>query len=305
MVWFGNLPAWLPYFLQTCAKCEGFDWQIFTDTRTPEVVPHNVKFIPLSKHEFEVIVSRCMESEFRYSHGYKLCDLKPAYGHFFEKWLHQYDYWGYGDLDVIMGNPISFLRQAKALDADVITANAKILVGHFTLLRNTSHLRLLYRDCPEWKDKFNDTNYIVFDEKDFSDLVKSQSSKGLLSLAIVPLVQEDCLIKWAGRPSFFIFWNNGRLFDLLILKEFGYFHFIQTKYKTAILKPVDHVIGSSFILTQTGFHSLNSTNDYLRNLIRFFYEVIRTVPWYLRQLLKRFLPSSIRRFLTCFLKKSS
>lgn len=33
-----------------------------------------------------------------------MCDYKPTYGLAFKKWLGKYDFWGYCDFDLLLGN---------------------------------------------------------------------------------------------------------------------------------------------------------------------------------------------------------
>jgi hypothetical protein len=38
------------------------------------------------------------------SNPYKLCDYKPLYARIFSELVAPYDYWGWGDLDVLYGD---------------------------------------------------------------------------------------------------------------------------------------------------------------------------------------------------------
>lgn len=297
VVWFGDLPVWMPFFLKSCSRAESLNWQIFTDADAPPNVPENVCFRMLSKSGFELLVSECFREPWHVSCGYKLCDLKPAYGDIFWKSLQEYDYWGYTDLDVLIGNPVTMLVAAGAMDADVITASRKILVGHFTLLRNTERLRQMYRECSGWRDRLRAESYAVFDEADFSDHVRGKAAKGELKLAEVPIVQEDCLIDWAGRRCFSVLWWDGHLVDLLICRRLGYFHFIRTKYLSDLVPTLPGAPAETFLLTSTGFVVPAGLSGWLRVVGLLCWQAVLTLPWYLRQLLKRIIPPSGRRVL--------
>lgn len=295
VVWFGDLPPWLPFFLKSCSHVPSMDWLIFTDASLPESSPTNVLFQAFSKSAFETIVGERMDAEYKFSYGYKLCDLKPAYGDFFQAWLKDYEYWGYCDLDIVVGDPIRLLQRAGAIGADVITASKRIIVGHFTLIKNTQRMRTLYRDCPAWREKFCDKDYQVFDEADFSDHVKQLAREGQISLAEVAIVQEDTLIRWSGRSGYVVCWKKGRLLDLLAFRELGYFHFIKTKYEKTLVPATTAEVGEAFVLTATGFKSLESIPDWVRFLGCLTFEFGRTIPWYCRQLAKSLIPEKVRR----------
>ena len=93
---------------------------------------------------------------------YKLCDFKPAYGKIFEDYIVNYDFWGYCDLDMIFGNISQFVT------TDILEEYDKInKYGHFTLLRNTPLLKLLYqRDGAifSYIDVFQSKENYAFDE---------------------------------------------------------------------------------------------------------------------------------------------
>jgi hypothetical protein len=290
IVWFGDWPAWMPWFLRSCQTCTGVDWLILSSTAAPANAPTNVHFQTLQREEFEARVAQSLGTPYRFSYGYKLCDLKPAYGDFFSDLLTEYDYWGYCDLDVIVGDLLSPILPALQDGADVVTASRRILVGHFTILRNTERIRLLYRECSAWRDKFVAEHYQTFDEADFSDHVKQLAAAGDLKLAEVPMVQEDSLVRWAGRPGFVTLWQNGRLRDVLAGRELGYFHFIQTKYVKSLVPVAQPTPTQGFYLTAAGFGNLDTSADrriFRRILLR---EFLRTLPWYGRQCVKRMLP---------------
>lgn len=293
IVWFGDLPSWMSFFLTSCGKSRGIDWKIFSEQSEVPKAPENVHFHYLSRKDFEQIVAARLGVEYSFAYGYKLCDMKPAYGDFFSEYLQGYDYSGYSDIDVIMGDPQRALLAADAFSSDVITASSRLLLGHFTLFRNTSRFRLLYRECTNWHSKFQTEDYEIFDELDFSDYVRSLRSVGALTIAEVLMVEEDCCIEWSGRPCFFVMWKDGQLWDLLVLRRPGYFHFIRTK-KRRELVPAGVTPGRVFVLTNLGFLSLHIAGDKLRCLCLLLLGVFRTVPWYLKQLLKLVVPKAAR-----------
>lgn len=293
IVWFGEFPSWMPFFLASCGGSRGIDWQIFTENPAIPDAPANVQFRCLTKTEFAEIAGRRLGVQYSFSHGYKLCDMKPAYGDFFSEFLQDYDYWGYSDVDVIVGDLLPKLQAADAMDADIITAGSRLLVGHFTLLRNTPKCVFLYRECANWRAKFQAYEYQKFDEAEFSEYAWSLHANEILSITEVPVWQEDCLIEWSGRPCFFILWKQGQLFDVLALRSTGYFHFIRTKYRKNLV-PAGTVPRQCFVLTDGGFLRLETISDMLQAAAKLVFGFIRTGPWYLKQLLKRLLPRSVR-----------
>ena len=71
---------------------------------------------------------------------YKLCDYKPAYGEALQSLLSEYDFWGYCDCDLILGDLRKFLTE------DILQTNDKLFTrGHMTLFRNTPEVNAFYR----------------------------------------------------------------------------------------------------------------------------------------------------------------
>jgi hypothetical protein len=85
--------------------------------------------------------------------GYKLCDLRPMFGLVFADLLSGYDYWAYGDCDVIYGIGLNdFVRKAMLGGWDVATARADWLCGPFTMMRNSDHVNNLFRRSSAWRN---------------------------------------------------------------------------------------------------------------------------------------------------------
>lgn len=71
---------------------------------------------------------------------YKLCDFRFAFGDIYRECAEGYDYWGFGDVDVIYGDLREFL-QGDLLERDPIIFNASHVSGHFALVKNTEENR--------------------------------------------------------------------------------------------------------------------------------------------------------------------
>jgi len=69
---------------------------------------------------------------------YKLCDFKPLYGLLFPDLISGYEWWGYGDIDVIYGDMKNFWPSS-------ITSETKYLygLGHLSLFRNEEGVKKL------------------------------------------------------------------------------------------------------------------------------------------------------------------
>ena len=294
VVWFGPWPDWINFFLKSCRLNAGIKWIIFTSNTAPAERPSNVDVVNMDQSDFESRVSAAIGSSFKLAHGYKLCDLKPLYGQIFSDLITKYKFWGYCDVDVIFGNLDAFLVPTTLQNADIITSSNTLIAGHFTILRNTIHLKQLYRQCPDWLSVILDEKHRTFDEKDFNSLVLDLAQRAVIRLARVPMVSEDALIWWSGRSRFLILWNRGRLFDVACLRPLGYFHFIQTKLKRRMTQSDLYLNSNTFAICDDGICEIRGTSGLIWLLRRMATVFVRTVPWYMKSVAKCIVPRAVR-----------
>lgn len=86
----------------------------------------------MSFDECRKLVDDKMGMEVALHNPYKFCDLKPCYGVIFADRLKEYDYWAFGDIDLIYGNIRRFFTN-EILDRYTYISG----FGHLTLVRNT------------------------------------------------------------------------------------------------------------------------------------------------------------------------
>lgn len=93
---------------------------------------------------------------------YKLCDYKVAYGLIFQEELRQYDFWGYCDSDMVLGN----IR--KYITDEILEGYDKILpLGHLSIYRNTDEINRRFMECPDimdYHEVFSSPRIFQFDE---------------------------------------------------------------------------------------------------------------------------------------------
>lgn len=137
--YYGRLPDSLPVFLKSCGQNPDFSWLLFTNDTRPFPYPENVRVVYNSFEDFKVLAEEKFGFPVRLDRPHKLCDLKPAYGFLFEEYLTEYAFWGYCDLDVIMGKLGDFLTDALLEQYDKL-----FCLGHMTLYRNTPENNRLF-----------------------------------------------------------------------------------------------------------------------------------------------------------------
>jgi hypothetical protein len=124
-----------------------------------------LKIVPFTLKDFNEIAGSKTGLDLNIQHPYKICDLKPAYGEIFDQLIEGYDFWGYGDLDLVYGNIMSFFPEAELDRFDIISNHPDFITGHFCMLRNTPGIKGLYRTGNAYRTSFAAKYYTGFDEQ--------------------------------------------------------------------------------------------------------------------------------------------
>jgi hypothetical protein len=166
--WYGNYPWYLPYFIHSCKHNPTIDFIIVTDNQ--EVIsnkPNNVIVIHKTLEEVKTIASEKLGFAINFEKAYKFCDLKPAFGLFFQDIFESYDFWGHGDIDMVYGDIRGFMTPEVLDNHDIISAHHNFITGTFCLYRNNAQMRTLFTESRDYKRVFSDPVYQGFDECSF------------------------------------------------------------------------------------------------------------------------------------------
>jgi hypothetical protein len=160
---------------------------------------------------------------------YKLCDYKPSYFLIFNDLLKGCDFFGWGDLDLILGNIREFVTEEVLEKYDVISG-----WGHLTLLRNTEYWTTFFMKEVEgfksYKDVYQDPRNFGFDEywhKGIADKAKFLHPEKVWNpMLFDDLRTPECSIDFkAGNRRLFeslnlmYEYNNGRMYRIHLLGE--------------------------------------------------------------------------------------
>jgi hypothetical protein len=166
--YFGEWPYWFPFFLESCRRNPTIDWLFFTDCRLPSEYPSNVQFVTISFAEYCEQVSRRLDIRFTPESPYKLCDIKPALGAIHSEYLDGYDFWAFGDIDVIYGDLRAYFTAERLAHKDLFATHTRRVSGHLCLLRNTEAMREAFKRIPRWQERYADARHQALDEGAFS-----------------------------------------------------------------------------------------------------------------------------------------
>lgn len=165
----GEFPWYFDYFVCSCSFNPSVDFFIITDNATYEKpLPKNVKLIHNSLEEVSKIASHKLGLDIHINYPYKINDFKPAYGLIFSELIEGYDYWGFGDIDVIFGKIRNFMTPEILDNYDLISVRPDWIPGSFLLLKNNDKMRTLYEHSKDYEKVFSSDTHYCFDETNFA-----------------------------------------------------------------------------------------------------------------------------------------
>jgi len=113
-LFFGTLPDYFNLWLSTL-RGQSYDILFVTDQDIVRSdLPENVKYIYMS---FDALNARCSEllgGTVKMFHPEKIVDIKPCFGKLFQNYvIPKYEYWGWTDIDMLMGDVTMFMDSRK------------------------------------------------------------------------------------------------------------------------------------------------------------------------------------------------
>ncbi len=271
--YFGVWPFWIHFFIQSCRYNPSIDWLLITDCGIPDDLPDNVIVREASFESYCDEVSQRLGIHFRPAGSYKLCDIKPALGYIHQEDLLSYDFWAFGDIDVIYGDLRSYFNAERLAAYDLLSTHASRISGHLCLVRNIPAMNMAFMHVRNWGARLEDARHVAFDESAFCHLfIKHKNWPTILRRLA------DRLNSWRRRSEFqeaystpdgriawidgerayprVWFWKSGLLTnDRDGERSFPYFHFMVWKKAWRSNQEFKRVSpGASWKIDHEGFH---------------------------------------------------
>lgn len=269
----------MPFFLESCRRNADIDWLLFSDCGVPENLPANVIVESITFDDYCRHVSERLNINFAPKAAYKLCDIKPALGYVHADRLEGYDFWAFGDLDLIYGNLREYFTAERLANHDLFSTHERRVAGHLCLIRNIAPAREVFMKITDWQARFTDQQHHALDEGAFSRIFmwRKNFPKPLFNLVgkfnpwrrrsefTEAFSTPGGVIKWHDGTDDFPqqwYWKNGNLTnDRDGDRRFPYFHFVCWKRNEWSLVPeptpeeVKALAGeTSWAIDATGFH---------------------------------------------------
>lgn len=282
--YFGKLPSYLNLFFKGCENNKWLDVLIITNDEIPHSKPTNVSFYKSNLEKLsEEIAQKFNIINYHLTNSYKLCDWRPAYGIIFSAYIENYDYWAYGDLDVIYGNMHSYVHEKYNKEVDFISFRKEYLSGSFTIIKNNNYNNALFLKIEDYISKVQAHPYQALDEignrwdclynsnenKSFSEVVYKNYLLNNVSInfenVICENIHEEELITF-NDPE--LIYNEEKIL---------YYHYVCNKGKYFFKFPNWKLIPEKFYIADTGFHKkLKRTHRAYTSFIKMVY----AIPYY-------------------------
>ena len=158
--YFGKLPPQYQMWRASALRNPSVDFMFFTDT---DVEPaKNIIVNKMQFSDFQQLVQKAFDFPIVLDRPYKLCEYKQAYGYILQDYMKEYDFWGFGDLDLVYGDLRSFFTE------DILTHKFLLGWGHLTLLHNDEDTNTYFMKqvagYQNYKEAFTTSKITYFDE---------------------------------------------------------------------------------------------------------------------------------------------
>ena len=163
--YFGKFPNYIHFFFKTCVYNTNITFLVFTDNDYSAYANiDNIKFIPSTLGAFNALAGTKLGTEVNITNAYKLCDFKPMYGLIYADYIKDYDFWGYCDTDIILGDLNKILTAEVLEKYDIISSHSQYMAGPFSLYKNTKEVNSLFFKSKDWEEVVANKSVLLFDE---------------------------------------------------------------------------------------------------------------------------------------------
>ena len=274
--YFGKLRNDFYFWLKSVEFNSSIDFVLFTDQEIIAPPKKNIQVVKCSLPDIEILAKKNVWGGCQLYNPYKLCDYRPAYAEIFKDYVVNYDFWGFCDCDIILGDIRHFITD------EILERHDRILSrGHLSLFRNDRETNGFYRKMsdPAYTDVFTSEKSFKFDEwTGTSDLWRKEKEDKFydeiifddISTYIYSFFSAQKRNQEKNRKNFMFSFDNGKLWRYfeengnVIREETLYVHFQRRNMKVCTS------VSSRFSMIPNKYVGFveNVSVDYLRKNIR-------------------------------------
>jgi Family of unknown function (DUF6625) len=188
--YFGSFGPWFPLYLYSLANQHTLDLLLLTDGAPPPL-PANARRVDMTFDQLRDRANARLGTSVLLHRMRNICDLRPAYGLLFEEFTRGYEYWAFGDEDVLYGDVDGMLAPHLDGSVDLVSPGTNGKSGHLTVVRNAPRTNELAIHDPVYRDVLVSREHWAYDEtswrhgtdcSSFWAIVKEAEAQGTLSI---------------------------------------------------------------------------------------------------------------------------
>ena len=139
MAYYGTLPNFFSVWLESVRNNPTVDFCFLSDNIDKTGLPENVKVMDISWKDFKRRVKEKFHFEISIKNYERISQFRPAFAYIFPEIIEGYDFWGYVECDLILGDIRKFITD------DLLNQYDKFFkFGHLQLFRNCSVMNTLF-----------------------------------------------------------------------------------------------------------------------------------------------------------------
>lgn len=204
-LWFGSIPDYFKYHIETVKNIDFIDFHFFTD-QDLDVKQSNFYYYKIDRDYITKSLSDKLNCEIEIKSDKKFCDVKAALSDIFYLYIKDYDYVGCYDIDTLFGDVNKFLKPHLGL-YDFISVGEKTfynrLSGPFLIYKNLEELRTLYK-TNEFIRCMGESEVKFFEETILNEIVNTKYTKHIISDINVDSTNAKLIYETN--------WNGGQLY---------------------------------------------------------------------------------------------
>lgn len=180
-LWFGSIPDYFKYHLETIKNIDFIDFHFFTD-QDLDIKQSNFYYYKIDREYVTQFLSNKLNCKIEINSDKKFCDVKTALSDIFYLYIKDYDYVGCYDIDTLFGDVNKFLKPHLGL-YDFISIGEKTffnrLSGPFLIYKNSEELRTLYK-TDEFILCISESDVKFFEEIELNKIVNTKYTKYII-----------------------------------------------------------------------------------------------------------------------------
>lgn len=139
MAYYGTLPNTFDFWLQSVKNNPSIDFYFISDCINQENMPSNVKIMDISIVEFKRRIDEKFDFDISLENYGRISQFRPAFAYIFPEIVEGYDFWGFVECDLILGDIRKFITD------EILNRYEKFFrLGHIQIFKNNTKMNTLF-----------------------------------------------------------------------------------------------------------------------------------------------------------------